>query len=161
MFQKITKRSSKAKYQIIKKRETIFSLYFGWRLRLILEKTTQKLRGPFRTHKQYILATLTLILVISTSLIVKNYYYSKAATYEFNQTNWDGGETANTANHNDNQTGWDEYQSADSNLDFSTEGEVSISSTTETLTHTTTTDFSGGESTGVITTDDEIKLDLP
>ncbi|MDA3814972.1 MAG: hypothetical protein PF549_01235 [Patescibacteria group bacterium] len=149
---------------IQKKRETILSLYFGWRLRIILERTTQKLRGPFKTHKQYLVATLTLIFIISGSLIVKNHYFSKAATYEWLQTSWTTGETTNTHTHTNEQASpgtWDEYQSADSNLDFSTEGEVSISPTTETLTHESETDFSNGISTGVTTTGGIIQLDLP
>ena len=164
MLKKI-KKSPRDKFnRIIKKRETILSLYFGWRLRVILEKTTEKLRGPFRTHKQYVLATLTLMLLISGSLIVKNYYFSQAATYEWLQTDWDGGVTANTHTHTAEQASkgtWDEYQSADSNLDFITSGQVSISETIQTLTHDETTEFTNGTSTGVLITNDEIKLDLP
>jgi hypothetical protein len=104
------------------------------------------------------------MFLISGSLVIKNYHFSKAATYEWLQTSWTTGETTNTHTHTNEQASpgnWDEYQSADSNLDFSTEGEVSISPTTEILTHTSTDDFSNGTSTGVITTDNEIKLDLP
>jgi hypothetical protein len=44
MFKK-TKKSPRDKFnRITKKRETIFSLYFGWRLRVILERTTRILK---------------------------------------------------------------------------------------------------------------------
>jgi hypothetical protein len=94
-------------------------------------------------------------------LILKQYNDTQAATYYFTQSDWSGGaSTTDIAIHNIDNTGWDKYYSADSNLDFTTDGQVSIASSTQTTTHTLTADFANGVSTGVLTTGDEIKLDL-
>jgi len=165
MFNKI-KRSPREKFtKIIKKRETILSLYFGWRLRVILEKTTERLRGPFRTHKQYVLATLTLIFLISGSLVIKNYYFSQAATYEWTQTAWTT-QTSNTHTHTNEmdatpplQGSWVEYSAVDSSV--STGNSVSIIAETTSLEHTLSGHFSAGTSQGTLTTGDQVSLDLP
>lgn len=41
---------------------------------------------------------------------------SQGATYNFVQTNWNGGQTANSANHDLNQSGWNQYSAKDANL---------------------------------------------
>ena len=157
MFKRI-KKSPRNKFQILKKKETIFSLYFGWRLRVILEKTTQKLRGPFRSHRQYIIATIALVFIVSGSLVLRNTYFSKAATYEWTQSVWTS-QTANTAQHGVDNDNWEQYSAVDSSV--STGESVSIISETTALTHTTTSDFSSGTSVGTLTTGDQVSLDLP
>jgi hypothetical protein len=84
-------------------------------------------------------------------------YVAKGATYGWTQSSWNT-LTGNTATHPDDGT-WDEYSAKDDNL---TVGEtVSITPSTQTLTHDSETDFAGGESTGVVTTGGTISLDLP
>ncbi len=165
MFKKIQKSPRDKFTKIIKKRETILSLYFGWRLRLILEKTTERLRGPFRTHRQYVLATLSLIFLLSGSLLIKNYYFSQAATYEWAQTAWTT-QTSNTHTHTNEMDSnaplrgeWVEYSAVDANV--STGNSVSIISEVTSLEHTSSDQFSTGDSQGTLTTGDQVSLDLP
>lgn len=56
---------------------------------------------------------------------------AQAATYNFNQSSWVGGATANTATHTSNQTGWTQYSSATTTIATTT---VSIQSTSYSFT---------------------------
>ncbi|MBI4691822.1 MAG: hypothetical protein HY773_00005, partial [Candidatus Terrybacteria bacterium] len=77
-------------------------------------------------------------------LLGGNVGVAEAATFTFNQTDWSGGASVNTAIHPTNQTGWNKFSSASSTVKTSTAGEISLNSTTASITKTTDTDFSGG-----------------
>ena len=87
-------------------------------------------------NKQYMAATklvhmLLLPLWLASSMV-------SAAT--FNQTDWSGGVTANTAVDPTNQTGWTELSSKDVGVDITSGTDLAIAPTTVTTTHTSTKD---------------------
>ena len=60
-------------------------------------------------------AVITMIAMVTTGYYSFFINSSQGADYTFTQTSWSGGQTANTATHNDNRTGWSEYSTKDSN----------------------------------------------
>jgi len=74
---------------------------------------------------------------------------SRGATFIFNQTDWSGGVTANTANHADNQTGWNQYQSKDANIEVVGGGDLKLTANSGSVTQTNDVDFTGGTKTNV------------
>jgi hypothetical protein len=121
-----------------------------------MKKLNQKMIMIFRKNK--VIISVGFFVVLSVGIFIYKDYIAKGATYGWTQSSWVTGITANTATHPDDGT-WDEYSAADSNI---TAGDtVSITSSTQTLTHDSEEDFSGGTSTGVVTTGGTISLDLP
>ncbi len=149
----------------IKNKGLILPLYFGWQIRVIIEKVSdlrQHIVGPFKKYWHFMTVVIMLVTATSAFLILKQYNDTQAATYYFTQSDWSGGaSTTDIAIHGTDNSTWDKYQSADSNIDFSTNNQISIASTTQTLTHTLSADFANGTSVGVSTSSDEISLDLP
>ncbi len=145
------------------KKGLILPLYFGWQLRIILEKVSdlrQHIVGPFQKYWHFMAVVIMLITATSAFLILKQHNDTQAATYYWTQNDWSGGaSTTDIAIHGTDNDTWTAYQSADSNLTIG--GNVSITATTQTLTHTLSIDFANGTSVGVSTSSDEISLDLP
>ncbi len=97
-------------------------------------------------HKKHLHEILSVILLLAMALSGTFYLpqSAEAATFTFNQTDWSGGTSASTAVHPTNQTGWTYSSSASSTIATSTSGQISLASTTASVTKTTDTDFSGG-----------------
>jgi hypothetical protein len=146
-----------------KKPGLILPLYFGWQVRIVLEKIndlSQHIVGPFKKYWQFISVVLLLIITASTLIFLKNYTDTRAATYNWTQNSWtNGASTTATALHSVDNDNWSYYQSADANLSASST--VGIMAGIATLTHTSSTDFALGIGVGVSTSSDEISLDLP
>jgi len=111
-----------------------------------------------KINKKKIIILSSIFLAVSVGIFIYRDYIAKAATYGWVQTTWSS-LTANTAQHTTDQTGWAQYSAVDSNV--STGDSVSIISETTALTQTSTDDFSGGTSSGTLTTGDQVSLDLP
>jgi hypothetical protein len=109
--------------------------------------------------KNKILFLSILFIVASLGIFFYKDYIAKGATYGFIQSSWSGGQTANTAVHPTNENNWNQYSAKDANT--SAGATVSITSEITALTHTLSADFSGGTGTGVLTTGDQVSMDLP
>lgn len=99
--------------------------------------------GVFPTHRwlRRSLLGASIMAVIVFGVLLTNSRL-RAATYTWVQSAWTGGVTGTTAVHPTNQTGWTEYSAKDSNV--SAGATVSLSSSTQTVTDTSDTDFTGG-----------------
>lgn len=106
-----------------------------------------------------IIISTTIFLIVGGIVFFSINYFAKGATYGFIQEAWTGGVTTNTAVHPTNETGWTEFSAKDANVATGTT--VSITAETATLTHTTTDDFSNGTQQGILTSGDQLSLDLP
>ncbi len=102
-----------------------------------------------------------------TVLVFGFYFWQKpnlvfGTAYTLTQTDWSGGVSASTAAYPTNQTGWTYYSSASSSVNFSTVGQISLSSVSASTTQTTDTDFSAGthSSTTISGTAAAAKLEL-
>lgn len=141
----------------------ILPLYFGWQIRIVLERINdlkQHIVGPFKKYWQFMSVIVLLIITVSTIIFFKNFTDTRAATYNWTQNSWtDGASTTATALHPTNGTDWKYYQSADPSISASST--AGIMAGIATLTHTSSTDFALGIGTGVATSSDEISLDLP
>ena len=67
-----------------------------------------------------IFLSIVLILCICSFFYIKHSVQS--ADHTFTQTNWNGGQTANTATHTDNQSNWTQYSAKDANLTLANSG---------------------------------------
>ena len=127
--------------------EITLPLYFGWQIKIILEKVKdlkKHIVGPFKEYWQYMSAVVVLIALVSTALILRQFSPSRAATYNWVQSSWTGGaSTTATASHTNvsDRTNWDKYQSASSNMTIGSN--LSITPTTASTTHTLDGDFTG------------------
>jgi len=83
-----------------------------------------------------------LISILVSSFFWYNPNLTRAATYNWIQTDWSGGASTATASHPDNQTGWTYYQSASITLNIGTE--IKLATTTSSIVQTTDTDFGSG-----------------
>ncbi|USN54037.1 MAG: fibronectin type III domain-containing protein [Candidatus Nomurabacteria bacterium] len=120
-------------------------LYFGWVLAISLKrnkKVAQKVIKPFKSSRRYAGAIISSVLLISVTFWALTIGSSRAATYYWVQTDWSGGQTANTAQHPGDQTGWNEYSAADANLNIGTE--LSLTTTSQSLVQTSDADFGTG-----------------
>ncbi len=70
----------------------------------------------------------TVLLSIIISLIFPGYPGVKAATYNFSQTSWVGGESALTASHATDQSTWTKYSAKDADIAAGAQLALSISS---------------------------------
>ncbi|MBT4849461.1 hypothetical protein HON36_01275 [Candidatus Parcubacteria bacterium] len=132
-------------------KQLVLPIYFGWEI-VIRHRPdwSKRVIRPFRTYWQYVTTVVVLIIFVSTTIFINQYGFSEAATYNFVQTDWSGGVTANNAAHSSNRTGWTEYISKDSNITAGTE--VTIAEAVTTLTETSDTDFdAGATSTAAVT----------
>ncbi|MCD6412159.1 helix-turn-helix domain-containing protein, partial [bacterium] len=141
-------KSKKSKKEF--KKEILFPLPFfsNYALKLSLIKLSKKsLKFSSKIFKKCWQEALALIL-LSFLLLSSFFWYlppsTKAATYQFIQTDWSGGATSTVAIHPDNQTGWNYYQSASNYLSTSTSGELSLKPTIESFTQTSDSDFNQG-----------------
>jgi hypothetical protein len=166
MFKKFKIKLINNRIQRINKRnlknnnEYSFPLYFGWEIVLRkVDDLKKHIVGPFKEYWQYMTAVVLLIAVVSTGLILNNYFQTKAATYHFVQSSWIGGQSDDIALHPGDQADWTKYSAKDDNINA--DENLTIISETLTLTHDTTADFTGGTLQGVLITGDEISLDLP
>lgn len=88
----------------------------------VIKKILFKLYEYYKRKRKKVaiisLASLSIIIFATvvnsliTSLIFTKIYSSKAATYNWEQTSWSSGKTANNANDESNKTGWNEYSSS-------------------------------------------------
>ncbi len=125
-----------------KKREIVLPLYFGYRIRIALERMKQikkQIISPFKKRWQYFSAVFALILIVAV-LVFENYNLVYAATYTFSQSSWAGGVSGDTLTHPTSSS--TNYASA-SNMVLA-ENSVALSTTTNTFTQTSDTDFAGG-----------------
>jgi len=111
-----------------------------------------------KINKKKIIVLSSIFLVVAVGVFVYRNYIAKAATYGWIQTTWSS-LTANTAQHTTDQTGWTQYSAVDSSV--STGDSVSIISEVTSLEHTSSDQFSLGDSQGTLTTGDQVSLDLP
>ena len=65
------------------------------------------------------------------------------------QTDWSAGESADTAVHPANKTGWAKYQTKDDNIYTAAAGRINLSTTLQSVTDTSDTDFGEGTLSGV------------
>lgn len=96
-----------------------------------------------------------LLIVALFTIIISSNSDILAATYGWIQSSWAGGADTNAvANHNSNQTNWDKYYSKDTYVSATTD--IRLSTTSQTLVDTTTSDFSSGTFTDATTTGNEV-----
>ncbi len=111
-----------------------------------------------KINKKKVVILSSVFLVALVGLFIYRDYIAKAATYGWMQTTWSS-LTSTTAQHGTDNNGWSQYSAVDSSV--STGDSVSIISEVTSLEHTSSTDFSAGESSGTLTTGDQVSLDLP
>ncbi|MDP2685231.1 MAG: hypothetical protein Q8P20_09440, partial [bacterium] len=85
----------------------------------------------------------------------------EAATFNFSQTNWSGGEdTVNFANHTDNRTNWTKYYSKDSGVTADASS-LTLTSVTSSVIDTSSADFSAGTVSSTYVVSDSFKMLKP
>jgi hypothetical protein len=101
MLNKIKRYLTKRRIEKINRRnieknrgEIILRLYFGWQIKIILERVKNlknHIVGPFKEYWQYMTAVFILIAVVSIGLLLQSDYRAKGATYGWIQNTWSGG----------------------------------------------------------------------
>lgn len=80
------------------------------------------------------LASLSIITLISG--FYYNTYNAQGVDFTFTQTNWNGGQTTNTATHTDNQSNWTQYSAKDANFTLANSGaDLQLTNNAEQTTH--------------------------
>ncbi len=105
------------------------------------EKKARKLSN-FQS-KKFLLFFLT-IITLSTALGIFVYFadpQTRSATFGWIQEDWSGGNSENTATHENDQTGWSEFSNKEEGVNVSNTGEVTLQNTTHQHTSDTGTDF--------------------
>ncbi|MEW5907632.1 MAG: fibronectin type III domain-containing protein [Patescibacteria group bacterium] len=98
-----------------------------------------------RKFEKFLKKTLSIILlvILVSSALFANPQTVEAATFNWTQSNWSGGASANTASHPTNQTGWSYYASKDANLSAGASS-LTLSTIASSTTQTTNADFNSG-----------------
>ncbi len=95
--------------------------------------------------KRNILAFVFVFAILGGSALLYQIFTTRGANYSWVQTSWSGGaSTTAKASHTNNQTGWTNFYSKDALLSTSTDGQLTLSSSTSSNTDTT---FSPASST--------------
>ncbi|NCU42671.1 MAG: hypothetical protein EOM19_08285 [Candidatus Moranbacteria bacterium] len=108
---------------------------------LLKKKNTSFFSFFLKRKKTFLSSFLILSLFVGGGFFFfQNTEKIKGATYGWIQSNWGGGQTANTATHTDNQENWTEFSSKDPNIVADADG-ISISGTSDSWVQTTDGDF--------------------
>ncbi|MDD5738989.1 MAG: fibronectin type III domain-containing protein [Candidatus Pacebacteria bacterium] len=102
------------------------------------------------------------VVVLLLAIISPNLFFNKvqAATFTFTQTSWDAQPSPGSyPNHNSNQTGWTDYEARDSGIDTtSTPGQISLTTTTQSIVDTLNEDFTSGSFSNTTSSNNEVAL---
>lgn len=137
-----------------KKQQAVLELYLQ-EYSLIHQKNRQK--AFYHTFiGSVIIVAVSVSVGLFVSLIMPFISSTSAATYSFIQTDWSGGaSTTATSTHSNDRTGWNKFYSKDSNIDAG--AELTLTTTSTSITHTLSSDFLGSNS-NVETSTDSIAL---
>jgi len=125
-----------------------------------VHKKTKKRISAFSLAGLFTLIIATTLTSLFVSTVFPEIFKSYAATYTFTQTDWSGGESANTAIHPDNQSNWIEYETKDTYV--SATSSVAMSLEAFSITEVNDADFNAGSTSTaeVIGTGDEAYIKL-
>ena len=123
----------------------MFPLTFGYGLRIRADLV--KIRRTFLSRRyQYVSVVLIAMLIFGSYFFSSDPSVTKAASYHWTQNDWSGGVVADIADHNVNQAGWSNYESKDTQVAVSAQGNVALDqSSLSIVEHDTDSDFSGGD----------------
>ncbi|MCU0652968.1 MAG: fibronectin type III domain-containing protein, partial [Candidatus Pacebacteria bacterium] len=124
------------------KRGLVLSLYFGWQLRIFLEKGTEKTFWIFKNYWQYAAIVILMISAVGIGIFFHEYRFAAAETFSWNQSDWSGGTSTIAAVHPTNKLGWTEYYEKDTELSASST--LSLAPIAYTVIQTSDTDFASG-----------------
>ena len=106
----------------IREKGVVLPLYFGYGLKISLIKlsvnTLNLTSRIFKKRWQEVVALILLICFVASGFFFRQLSLTRAATYNFTQTDWSGGTTTATATHPTNETGWNQF-STSTNTDIS------------------------------------------
>ena len=157
----------------------IFYLAFGYGIKAQIVKIKKRF---FYTKRMAFLSTFVFLLVGSTLFFSLN-YMAKGASYGWLQASWIGGVLSNqttceaedgtwdatnsvcVATHTDNKEDWTAYSEKDDNVDVTTtSGEMTLSSGSSEVEHTTSAQFDSGTKSGFmqdsVTVSDQVTADF-
>ena len=97
--------------------------------------------------KKFLTISFSLLTICAVIFATYNTNRAQGVDFIFAQTDWNGGQTTNTANHTSNQSGWAQYGAKGINL--MTNSNLSLTGTNSAVFKTTNADFAPGTFTGV------------
>ena len=121
-----------------KKKYLIIPLTFSKGLKLSIVEIQRHL---VQKRWQYTALSLISVVLMTSGIFFFENYTAKGATYGWLQTDWSGGVSGTTADHDNDRSGWDSYSSIDANIDASTAGELTLTSGVKETEDTSTADF--------------------
>jgi len=102
-----------------KKKEILLPLYFGWGIKVVVDKFEEKVISPFKNKYQFTGVFLLVSIAVVGIVMLLTMNTTIGVTYTWVQTDWDQGATSSYPLHPTYTTGW-EYYSSDTSGDIKT-----------------------------------------
>jgi len=106
------------------KKEIILPLYFGWGIKVAIDKFEEKIVTPFKNKYEFVGVFILVSIIVMGTMIFLTINTTLGVTYTWTQTDWDDGATTTYPLHPTNVTGWTKYLETTSDLTAAVSGEI-------------------------------------